>query len=158
MTDTYRAVKRLRFALGAIALGVLTACEPSAPPDPPKAAAVAAAPAILEHPPSAPTVSAVRIDAGFRSRQRLADHYAKHGSEFGKVSQDEYLRLAQALRDAPVGADVLEIRRGDGTVSRFDRKSGAFIAFDADGTIRTFFRPNDGEAYFQRQARRRGDP
>jgi pyocin large subunit-like protein len=50
---------------------------------------------------------------------------------------------------------VLEIRRpSDGVVSRFDRRSGAFLAFDSDGTIRTFFRPNDGESYFRRQARR----
>jgi pyocin large subunit-like protein len=42
-------------------------------------------------------------------------------------------------------------------VSRFDRGSGGFVAFDADGIIRTYFRPNDGEAYFRRQARRRPD-
>jgi hypothetical protein len=62
---------------------------------------------------------------------------------------------AQALRDAPVGGDILEIVRGiDGVISRFDRRSGAFLAADPDGTIRTFFKPNDGEAYFRRQARR----
>lgn len=92
---------------------------------------------------------------GFRSPRRLEEHYAKHGSEFGDIAREEYLRRAQQLRDAPVGGDILELRRGDGTTSRFDRESGAFIAFDADGTIRTFFRPNDGEAYFRRQARRR---
>lgn len=92
---------------------------------------------------------------GFRSRQRLDEHFAKHGAEFGMISRAEYLRQAQALRDAPVGGDVLEIRRGDGTVSRFDKSSGAFLAFDDDGIIRTYFKPNDGERYFRRQARRR---
>lgn len=101
------------------------------------------------------TSSAFGPSVGFRSRQRLDEHYAKHGAEFGSIGKEEYLRQAQALRDAPVGGDVLEIRRGDGTVSRFDRGSGAFLAFDDDGTIRTFFKPNDGERYFQRQARRR---
>lgn len=94
---------------------------------------------------------------GFRSRARLDEHYIKHGAEFGIISRDDYLRQAQALRDAPVGGAVLELRRGDGTVSRFDRASGGFVAFDADGIIRTYFRPNDGEAYFRRQARRRPD-
>lgn len=92
---------------------------------------------------------------GFRSRQRLDEHFAKHGAEFGRISRAEYLRQAQALRDAPVGGDVLEIRRGDGTVSRFDKSSGAFLAFDDNGIIRTYFKPNDGERYFRRQARRR---
>jgi hypothetical protein len=91
---------------------------------------------------------------GFRSAQQLDEHFAKHGAEFGRISEQEYLRQAQQLRDAPAGDGVEELRRPDGTVSRFDRQSGAFIAFDADGTIRTFFKPNNGEAYFRRQASR----
>jgi pyocin large subunit-like protein len=39
-------------------------------------------------------------------------------------------------------------------ITRFDRASGGFVAFDGDGVIRTFFAPNDGERYFRRQARR----
>lgn len=63
--------------------------------------------------------------------------------------------MAQALRDASPGGDILElIRTGDGVISRFDRRTGAFGAFDRDGTIRTFFKPNDGEQYFRRQAKR----
>lgn len=66
----------------------------------------------------------------------------------------QYLAAAQALRDATVGGDVLELRRSDGVVTRFDRRSGAFLAVNRDGTIRTFFHPNDGEQYFRRQASR----
>lgn len=91
---------------------------------------------------------------GFRSAQRLDEHFAKHGAEFGRISEQEYLRQAQRLRDAPSSSSIGELKRSDGTVSRFDRQSGAFIAFDADGTIRTFFKPNDGESYFRRQASR----
>jgi len=96
----------------------------------------------------------VRSSIGFHSREQLDAHFAKHGGEFGQVTRQEYLREAQLLRDAPVGGDIEEIERPDGTISRYDRRSGAFIAFDADGTIRTFFKPNDGEAYFRRQALR----
>jgi len=95
-----------------------------------------------------------RPSVGFHSRAQLSEHFAKHGAEFGRVTQQEYLRAAQTLRDAPVGGNIEELRRPDGTTSRFDRSSGAFIAFNSDGTIRTFFKPNDGEAYFRRQARR----
>jgi pyocin large subunit-like protein len=91
---------------------------------------------------------------GFRSAGQLADHYARHGTEFGAVDQSAYLRLAQGLRDAAVGGDVLEIVRDDGVTTRFDRATGAFVAFGDDGVIRTFFRPADGEAYFRRQADR----
>ena len=104
----------------------------------------------------APTTAS---SARFRSRAQLEDHYRKHGAEFGRISIDDYVRRAQALRDAPAGGDVLEVvRTADGVVSRFDRATGAFLAFDTDGTIRTFFKPNDGEAYFRRQAKRRPSP
>lgn len=96
---------------------------------------------------------------GFRSRARLEEHYQKHRGEFGQVSIQQYLAKAQALRDAPVGGDVLEVvRPSDGVSSRFDRATGAFLATDVDRTIRTFFKPNDGEAYFHRQAKRRPSP
>ena len=105
--------------------------------------------------PSSPNLDGGRRSSvGFRSRAQFNEHFQKHGDEFGRISQDEYLRLAQTLRDAPAGGSIEEIRRDGGTVSRFDRSTGAFIAFNRDGTIRTFFKPNDGEAYFRRQALR----
>jgi hypothetical protein len=103
---------------------------------------------------STATVVVSRPGVGFRSLERLDEHFVKHGREFGPVSRDEYLRLAQTLRDRAAGGPVLEVIRTDGTITRFDRDTGAFLAFTRDGTIRTFFRPNDGEQYFQRQARR----
>lgn len=104
---------------------------------------------------STPTTE-VATGIGFRNRDRLEEHYRKHGQEFGDITQAEYLRRAQQLRDAPVGGSVLELRRADGVITRFDRESGAFIAFDPDRIIRTFFRPNAGERYFRRQAARDG--
>ena len=107
------------------------------------------------HPPSQVPPSIARPDIGFATPQKLHDHYQKHGREFGKISKKEYLRLAQELRDQAAGGEVLERIRKDGVITRFDRKSGAFLACNADGTIRTFFKPNDGEKYFRRQARRK---
>lgn len=91
---------------------------------------------------------------GFTSRRRLVEHFEKHGAEFPGLDEAGYLRAAQALRDASTSDDVLETRRPDGVISRFDRRTGSFLAVNPDRTIRTFFRPNDGEAYFRRQARR----
>jgi len=90
---------------------------------------------------------------GFRSRTQLEEHFAKHGAEFGQVSPEQYLSLAQALRDSTTGADVLLSERPGGGYAKYDRKSNSFGAYDRDGTIRSFFKPNDGERYFIRQAR-----
>lgn len=100
--------------------------------------------------PLPPRASAV----GFTSAAAWRSHFDKHGREFGDIDADEYLARAVALRDAPLSATVLELVRDDGVVTRFDKASGAFVAFHRDRTIRTFFRPADGEAYFRRQAQR----
>ncbi len=94
---------------------------------------------------------------GFRSRKQFEEHYAKHGREFGNISQEEYLHRAQALRDAPVGGPILEAVKAGGVITRFDRRTGAFGAYNPDRTIRTFFIPNNGERYFHRQATRPED-
>ncbi len=92
---------------------------------------------------------------GFRSQRSLNDHFKKHGAEFGNISKADYLQMAQELRDAPVSEIILEAKRADGVVTKFDRKQKYFGAYNSDRTIRTFFVPNDGERYFNRQARRK---
>jgi pyocin large subunit-like protein len=94
---------------------------------------------------------------GFADTRRLEEHYEKHGAEFGHITKQDYLRQAQLLRDARVGGPVLETVRADRVATRFDRQTGAFIAFNPNGTIRTFFKPNDGERYYRRQAERIGE-
>lgn len=132
----------------------LTGCgEVREAPQPPAIVPAAEAPALSREAPVSSRAFGPEI--GFRSRRLLTEHVEKHGAEFGGVSTAVYLRLAQQLRDAEPGGDIIEVTRADGTISRFQRSTGAFIAFNADGTIRTFFKPNDGEKYFQRQARRR---
>ncbi|HEY7120738.1 MAG TPA: hypothetical protein VH475_29405 [Tepidisphaeraceae bacterium] len=131
-----------------------------APPIP-----VAAPDAQVQRPPPADVPARATPDPvrhpeiGFRSRAALDEHVQKHGREFGpNITAADYLRRAQALRDAPAGGPILELQRAaDGVTCRFDRRSGDFLAFNPDRTIRTFFRPNDGEAYFKRQAQRAQD-
>lgn len=101
-----------------------------------------------------PAAAGFGAGVGFADTRRLEEHFEKHGAEFGAASRQDYLRLAQKLRDAPVGGPILQAVRRDGVVTRFDRQTGAFIAFNANGVIRTFFRPNDGERYWRRQAER----
>ena len=98
-----------------------------------------------------------RANVGFVSDRRLDEHYDKHGGEFGRITKQDYLRQAQLLRDAQVGGPVLQTVRSDGVTTRFDRQTGAFVAFNPNGTIRTFFKPNDGERYYRRQAERVGE-
>ncbi len=140
-------------SIGAVALCILMflviACgSPQSPPTQTQKAKdnvqPGTSPSLVKHP-----------DIGFASRQKLVDHYHKHGREFGAITMEKYLSGAQELRDRPAGGTILENERPDGTITRFDRLSGDFIAFNKNGIIRTYFRPADGEAYYERQLRRR---
>ena len=101
-------------------------------------------------------ITAIADNRGFRTRHLLDEHFAKHGADFGSVTQDEYLKMAQQLRDARPGKFILESKRKTGGGAKFDTRNNAFVAFDEDGTIRTFFVPNDGVRYFERQTRTYG--
>ena len=153
-----RALRSFFFALVFAVAGWAVARNKGTTPPPTESSVTTTTSKTFGTAPASPSTSPGN-SRGFRSNDRLVDHYGRHGREFGAVSQSEYLRLAQQLRDAPVSETVLEIvRSSDGVISRFDRTSGAFLAADRDGTIRTFFKPNDGEAYFRRQARRAPRP
>jgi pyocin large subunit-like protein len=93
---------------------------------------------------------------GFRTPHLLDEHFAKHGHEFGQVTRDQYLHMAQQLRDSRVGKNILEAKRPGGGGAKFDRRFGWFVAYDGDGTIRTFFVPNEGIRYFERQGQTYG--
>jgi hypothetical protein len=138
-------IRRYGTAALLIPVCLAVACgSPQAPPD-----QVRKAKSAVEG--SEPSSHIDRPDIGFASRQKMVDHYRKHGREFGAITMEMYLGRAQELRDRPAGGAILESVRPDGVVTRFDRESGEFIAFNRNGVIRTYFRPADGEAYYRRQ-------
>lgn len=98
------------------------------------------------------SLAALAGGAGFRTEHLLQDHFEKYGRQFGEISRQQYLHLAQQLRDAKPGKDVLESKRPEG-ILRFDKRHGYFGSYELDGTIRTFFIPPDGLRYFERETR-----
>lgn len=44
---------------------------------------------------------------------------------------------------------VEEVKRGDGSISRYDYTKNEFVATANDGHIRTFMRPIEKEAYWE---------
>ena len=96
-------------------------------------------------------VLAVAGGPGFGTQHLLEDHFARYGSQFGQIGIQQYLHMAQQLRDAMPGKNILISKRLDGGGSKFEVKKGWFVAYDRDGTLRTFFIPKDGVRYFNRQ-------
>lgn len=89
----------------------------------------------------------------FRNKDRFEEHYQKHvidQQEFGNITRDEYMRLAQELVDTP-SDEVLSKQNGDGDTLYYDPGSNSFAVVSADGYLRTFFKPSAGQAYYDRQ-------
>lgn len=99
--------------------------------------------------PGQAAASGVGIQYGFRSEKLLESHYEKHGAEFGDITREEYLLLANALIASPTALRKAEKEDGDTVI--YEEASNQFLVLSTDGYIRSFFRPDDGLAYYERQ-------
>ncbi len=94
------------------------------------------------------------FDSGsqFRNYNRLKEHYDKHvidQAEFGDITIEEYLYLAQQLVDDPGDGVLTKTRDGDRYF--YDPDTNEFAVVSDDGFIRTFFKPSAGQSYYDRQ-------
>ena len=93
--------------------------------------------------------TAVDIDYTFRNDGLLESHYEKHGKEMGFSTPAEYEAAANRVID---DEDVLhKIEAEDGDDVYYLEETNEFVVVSTDGYIRTYFYPNDGMDYFNRQ-------
>lgn len=92
----------------------------------------------------------------FRSEEHWEDHYQKHvidqdefSEDFGELTKEQYLMLAQWLMD--FADEDVQIKEDDGDTLYYDADNNFFGVMSDDGYIRTFFRPTAGQDYFDRQ-------
>ncbi|HVU19967.1 MAG TPA: hypothetical protein VHE09_04495 [Rhizomicrobium sp.] len=78
-------------------------------------------------------------------------HWQKHGREFPEFhSAREYEHAAQSFIATPP-AGTLTKHRENGDTLFYDPATNTFAVADRRGEPRTFFRPNGGRAYWDRQ-------
>ena len=85
----------------------------------------------------------------FRNDKLLEEHYEKHGIEMGFDSPEEYEQAAAAVVANPDALYKTEAEDGDGVY--YIQDTNEFVIVSTDGYIRTYFYPNSGIAYFNRQ-------
>jgi uncharacterized protein RhaS with RHS repeats len=80
----------------------------------------------------------------------LARHFKDHGADFAAKNVDDYAKKAsEFLKQSQ--ANKLPTKIGpDGTIRVYDPKTNTFGAYHADGTTKTFFKP-ESPTYFDRQ-------
>ncbi len=84
----------------------------------------------------------------FESDEATRIHFEKHQNEFGNITEDDYVDLANNLANAQVSEDVEQLTRSDGSVSKYRISSNDFVVVTKEGNIRTFFKPNLGKEYW----------
>ena len=85
----------------------------------------------------------------FRNEKLLNDHYEKHGIEMGFDSAGSYEAAANEIIHNPDSLHRIEEEDGDDVY--YLEENNGFVIVSVDGYIRTFFYPDDGLDYFNRQ-------
>lgn len=85
----------------------------------------------------------------FRSNKQLQQHYEKHGIDMGFASAEEYEQAASDVANSPDALHKTEKEDGDDVY--YIEATNDFVVVSTDGYIRTYFWPDAGKAYFDRQ-------
>ena len=86
---------------------------------------------------------------GFESEKALQKHLKKHLGEFDGISKKEYVARAKKLRAASLSDKIEKVERSDGSISKYNKDTNEFLVINKNGTIRTYFKPADGEKYWE---------
>lgn len=85
---------------------------------------------------------------GWANPDTLPDHFDRHGGDFSAKDQYDYARMAHELYE---NRDNFQVKTDKSNIRVYDPTTNSFGAFHKDGTTKTFFKPDDGQAYFDRQ-------
>lgn len=85
----------------------------------------------------------------FRSDEQLQDHFKKHGIEMGYEDEESYVEGANRVIASPDALHKLEKEDGDDVY--YLEETNEFVILSTKGYIRTYFQPEDGLDYYNRQ-------
>lgn len=85
----------------------------------------------------------------FRNDEYLTQHFNKHGAEFGYSTKEEYQQGANAVINSTEALHKKEAEDNDDIY--YIEESNEFVVVSTDGYIRTYFKPNSGIDYYNKQ-------
>jgi len=104
----------------------------------------------------APTTAAYNedyVEYHFRSKKLLDQHFEKHGAEFkddfGYKNASEYEKGASDVINNSSALHKTE--KDDGDYVYYIVATNEFVVLSKDGYIRTYFRPDQGKKYYDKQ-------
>ncbi len=87
-------------------------------------------------------------DYVFRTQELLETHYYKHGKEMGFEDEKSYVEAANRVIVDP---ESLHKTPDDGDDVYYLESTNEFVVVSEDGYIRTYFSPDSGKRYYDRQ-------
>ena len=89
----------------------------------------------------------------FRYKSYLTEHYEKHGIEMGFKDANAYRKAASDIINSAGEKGILSKYKSDGSgdMCFYVEATKEFVVLSKDGYIRTYFLPDSGYAYYQRQ-------
>ena len=88
-------------------------------------------------------------DISFRNSELLNEHFQKHGVDMGFSSASAYETAAKKVVENSHSLHKIEAEDGDDVY--YLESTNEFVIVSTDGYIRTYFKPDDGIAYYNRQ-------
>ena len=85
----------------------------------------------------------------FRKPAYLTEHFKKHGAEFGYETEAAYLEGANRVIQSKEALHKLEAEDGDHVY--YLEATNEIVFLSKDGYIRTYFKPDTGIAYYNKQ-------
>lgn len=81
---------------------------------------------------------------------KVARLFERNGAAFGARSANDYLAKLEAFTTRPP-ADAETVKRPNGDTLIYQASTNTFAVVARDGTPRTMFKPDDGQAYWAEQ-------
>jgi len=75
----------------------------------------------------------------------LADHFGRHGADFGAKSADDYARTASDFFRRSQAERLPTKIAPDGTIRVYDPKNNIFGSYNPSGTTKTFYKPDPAQ-------------
>ena len=92
---------------------------------------------------------------GFKDKEKLKDHVARHGKAVGAKNEREYERKAVEFMSKPLGENMEEMMV-DGKRYRYDYSTNEFGVVNPGGDVSTYFKPDKNENFWEGEIRKHG--
>jgi hypothetical protein len=80
--------------------------------------------------------------------ETLSQHFIDHGSDFGSKTAEEYAETAAKFRNKNGLRGIRSLTDKDGILRMYEESTNTFAAYNANGTTKTFFKPDAGLKYW----------